>query len=195
MILLIDNYDSFTYNLSALIRSRLADPTALRVVRNDAAEADELLAAEAWTHVVLSPGPGHPRDAGLSLTVPPRAAHLPLLGVCLGHQVLAWLEGGDVTRTVHATHGSTVTVEHDGEGLFAGLDAPFDAALYHSLAVDPDTVPSSLSVSARSDRGTIMGVRHRTRPHEGVQFHPESFMTRVGERLIDTFLALGASPS
>lgn len=195
MILLIDNYDSFTHNLSALIASRADTGETLRIVRNDAADAHELVAAEPWTHVVLSPGPGHPRDAGLSCEVPPLVPQLPVLGVCLGHQVLAWLEGGDVARTPHATHGSTVEVTHDGRGVYAGLDGPFDAALYHSLAVDDARVPASLVVSARSDHGAIMGVRHRTRPHEGVQFHPESFMTRVGARLVDDFLALGPTPS
>ncbi len=191
MILLVDNYDSFTYNLSDLIRSRLPTPRDLVIVRNDAGEARALLASATWTHLVLSPGPGHPRDARLSVELPPLVPSLPVLGVCLGHQILAVLEGAVVTRTPHAAHGSTTRIEHDGRGLFSGIQGPFDAALYHSLAVDDSSVPHTLDVSARSEAGAIMAIRHRSRPHAGVQFHPESFMTPLGAHMIDNFLALG----
>ena len=195
MILLIDNYDSFTHNLSDLLRSRASAADELVIVRNDAADAAELLASAVWTHLVLSPGPGHPRAAGLSLELPPLVPDLPALGVCLGHQILAVLEGARVERTPHATHGSTARVNHDGRGLFSGIEGPFDAALYHSLAVEDSSVPQTLDVSARSEAGAIMAVRHRSRPHTGVQFHPESFMTPLGAHMIDNFLALGPNAS
>ena len=189
MILLIDNHDSFTHNLVQALGLAGADVRRLRVVRNDACPLEDLL-VERPSHVVLSPGPGHPRDAGLSLSILDACAEVPLLGVCLGHQAIAWQAGARVARSPRPTHGSAVAVVHAATGLFAGLASPFEAALYHSLRVEEDGLPPCLSVTARSGPGDIMGLRHVERPHYGVQFHPESFLTPDGIRLLRNFLDL-----
>lgn len=189
MILLVDNYDSFTFNLFqavAPLAARAGDE--VRVLRNDAATAD---AVATWrpSAVILSPGPGHPRDAGLSLTLPDRLPDTPTLGVCLGHQALATAAGARVERSPRPRHGRPIPVEHDGLAPFRDLPNPFEAALYHSLVVLEDGLPEDWAVSARSPEGDVMGLRHRERPHCGVQFHPESFMTAHGSALLSDFLA------
>ncbi len=186
MILLVDNYDSFTHNLWQALGACASDEE-VRVVRNDALTPVGL-AALAPRRVVLSPGPGHPRDARLSLAAPALLPHVPLLGVCLGHQVLALAEGGRVVRAPRPTHGRAVAILHDGQGLFAALPARFEAALYHSLIVEEATLPPSLQVAARTAAGDIMALRHVARPHVGVQFHPESFLTPAGPALLRAFL-------
>ena len=186
MLLLIDNYDSFTYNLAHRI-GELGAP--VKVVRNDAMTLAEIerLAPE---RIVISPGPGRPETAGVSVEVLRRFAdRVPLLGVCLGHQALAIAFGGKVDRARVPMHGKTSTVAHDGTHLFAGLTGPFEAGRYHSLVILPDAVPADFVVSAWvEDDRTIMGVRHTSRPIFGVQFHPESVLTPVGQRLLQNFL-------
>lgn len=188
MILIVDNYDSFTFNLHQALAAlpQLADEE-LRVVRNDAAPPAEVAAWKPRA-VILSPGPGHPRDAALSLTLPDALPDTPLLGVCLGHQALALAAGARVTRSPRPTHGRRVSIEHDGGAPLRGLASPFDAALYHSLVVTDEELPESLEVCARTPAGDIMALRHRHRPHCGVQFHPESFMTEHGPRLLADLL-------
>lgn len=188
-VLLIDNYDSFTHNLGQLIASLAGPAVALEVVRNDAEDAEDL-AAQPWSHVVLSPGPGHPRDSGLSLSLPALLPNTPVLGVCLGHQALAWAQGACIVRATRPTHGATQPVHHDRRGVFEGLPDPFDAALYHSLAVGSADWPATLTIRARSPHGDIMAAQHAARPHLGVQFHPESFMTPHGPRLVQRFLGI-----
>lgn len=189
MILVIDNYDSFTFNLVQLIGSRAPHGTEIKVIRNDALEPS-VVAQLAATHVVLSPGPGHPRDSNLSLHASRLLPSTPILGVCLGHQALALCYGARVERTSAPTHGRTVPVLHDGSPPMTGVGSPFDAALYHSLSVVRDSMPPELLVTATSPDGTIMAIRHRDRLHFGVQFHPESFMTNAGPQLLAAFLNL-----
>jgi anthranilate synthase/aminodeoxychorismate synthase-like glutamine amidotransferase len=186
-ILVIDNYDSFTYNLVDYIATAGAE---VRVERNDAVTADD---AEEWapTHVVVSPGPGTPREAGVSEEVVRRmAGQVPILGVCLGHQVICELYGGRVDRAGRIVHGKPDEVSHDGSALYAGLPSPFEAGRYHSLAALE--IPEALVVTARTPDGEVMGVRHRADPTYGVQFHPESVLTPHGRRLIENFLAMEA---
>ncbi len=186
MILLIDNYDSFTYNIYQHIAS-LGHP--LRVVRNDRVTLDEI-AAGGYAAVIISPGPGTPDDAGISKAVVERfAGRLPILGVCLGHQAIGEVFGGRVVRAPVPVHGKTSPVSHAGDGLYRGLPQPFTAGRYHSLIIDRGTLPDCLEVSAISDDGLIMGVRHKHLPVEGVQFHPESVLTPDGGRLLANFLA------
>jgi len=187
-VLVIDNYDSFTYNLVDYIATAGAQ---VRVERNDAVSAEE---AEAWapTHVVVSPGPGTPREAGVSEEVVRRmAGRVPILGVCLGHQVICELYGGRVDRAGRIVHGKPDDVTHDGSELFAGLPSPFEAGRYHSLAA-LQPIPDELVVTAHTPDGEVMGVRHRAEPTHGVQFHPESVLTPHGRRLIENFLAMEA---
>jgi para-aminobenzoate synthetase component 2 len=186
-IVLIDNYDSFVYNLAQALGSLGAECV---VVRNDAT-VDEL-ASLGPDGVVVSPGPGTPADAGVSVAaIREMAGAVPLLGVCLGHQCLASTYGARVGRAaVGPVHGKTSLVTHDAKGVFAGLPMPFEATRYHSLAVEEGSVPPVLRVTARSDDGTIMGLRHRDLPIEGVQFHPESVLSAEGDRLLDNFLGL-----
>ena len=158
MILLIDNYDSFTYNLFQLIAGVAGSPESVRVVRNDAASVDDLRSLSP-THLVLSPGPGHPLGSGLSLELPLAMPELPLLGVCLGHQALALAYGARVSRSPRPTHGRTVSMEHDDSPLFAGVPPRFDAALYHSLVVEPDSMPEVLAASAWTPDADIMAIR------------------------------------
>jgi anthranilate synthase component 2 len=185
MILVVDNYDSFTYNLVQLLLSQGAE---VHVVRNDAASADELLGADP-AGILLSPGPGGPLDAGVCLEILARRPRAPLLGVCLGHQCMGHAFGGEVGRAARLMHGKTSPVHHDGTGLFAGLPSPFEATRYHSLDVKAPNLPAELIANAWADDGTLMGMRHRDLPWHGVQFHPESILTQHGDRLIAAFLA------
>ena len=187
MILVIDNYDSFTYNLVHYLEE-LGAQTLVR--RNDALDAQEALALEPDA-VLLSPGPCTPNEAGVCLELLRAApAELPILGVCLGHQAIGQAFGGDVVRAQTLMHGKTSPVRHTGEGLFEGLDDGFTAARYHSLAVRRDTLPPELKVTAWTDDGEIMGLAHAKRPIHGVQFHPESIATLDGRRVLANFLRL-----
>ncbi len=187
MLVLIDNYDSFTYNLYQYLSELGAEVT---VVRNDAATAEDIDAL-APSHVVISPGPGTPGDGGISMDVIRRlAGRVPVLGVCLGHQCIGQVYGGVVEGAGEIMHGKTSVISHDGRGVFAGLPSPLEAIRYHSLAIRPDTVPGCLEVTARSESGVIMGVRHRQLPVEGVQFHPESVLTGAGHDILRNFLAM-----
>ncbi|MEZ5332356.1 MAG: aminodeoxychorismate/anthranilate synthase component II [Thermoanaerobaculia bacterium] len=186
MILVIDNYDSFTYNLVQML---LVEGEEVEVVRNDLEGVDALLAREPDA-IVLSPGPGRPEDAGVCPALVEAAPGVPLLGVCLGHQVLGAVHGAVVERAPSLLHGKTSLVRHDGAGLFAGLPDPFEATRYHSLAVREDTLPPELEPQAWADDGVLMGMRHRKEPWWGVQFHPESVLTREGPALLRNFLRL-----
>ena len=189
MLLLIDNYDSFTWNLYQYLSELGA---AVEVVRNDEASVEDCLAMGA-DRIVVSPGPCTPAEAGISVElIRAAAAAAPLLGVCLGHQAIGEAFGGRVGPAGEIMHGKVSTVTHDGRGVFAGLPQPFEAIRYHSLAIAPDSLPAELEVSARAESGVIMGVRHRSLPIEGVQFHPESIMTAPGHDLLRNFLATPA---
>ena len=190
MILLVDNYDSFTFNLYQYLGELGAD---VKVIRNDAMSADEALAL-APERIVISPGPGTPDEAGISLELV-RRSPVPLLGVCLGHQALGQAFGGQVVRAAKLMHGKTSEIRHDGRTIFAGLPDVFTATRYHSLVVAPESVPACLEVSAWTDGGVVMGLRHRERPLEGVQFHPESILTTAGKDLLRNFLGIGAKVS
>ncbi|AXC49794.1 aminodeoxychorismate/anthranilate synthase component II [Paracoccus suum] len=187
MILLIDNYDSFTWNLVHLLGEAGAE---IALHRNDALSVDEAMALGA-DGIVISPGPCDPARAGICVSLIRAAAEarVPLLGVCLGHQAIGEAFGGKVVRAVRAVHGKTDAIRHDGRGLFAGLPDPLTATRYHSLAVDPTSLPNCLEITARTDDGTIMGLMHRKLPIEGVQFHPESIASEGGRTMIDTFLS------
>ncbi len=185
MILLVDNYDSFTYNLYQYLGELGAEA---RVIRNDEMSAEDALALRP-EKVVISPGPGTPDQSGITLELIRRASgRVPVLGVCLGHQALGQVFGGRVVRAPRLMHGKTSEIRHDGRTLFAGLPQPFTATRYHSLVVAPDSVPSCLEVSAWTDDGIVMGLRHRDHPLEGVQFHPESILTSAGKDLLRNFL-------
>ena len=187
MILLLDNYDSFTYNLYQYLSELGAD---VRVVRNDQTTVDEI-ESMAPERVVISPGPGAPKEGGISIELIERlAGKLPILGVCLGHQCIGEAFGASVAYAGEIRHGKSSRIEHDGKGVFRGLPNPFEAIRYHSLAIVPETVPECLEVSAHSDSGVIMGVRHRDYAIEGVQFHPESILTSVGKDLLRNFLEM-----
>ena len=184
-VLLLDNYDSFTYNLYQYLGELGAE---VEVFRNDQLTVDEVLARRP-DRIVISPGPGNPDQAGISLELIARVPDtVPLLGVCLGHQALGQALGGTVVRAPSLMHGKTSEVHHDGRALFSGLPQPFTATRYHSLVVARDSVPDCLLVSAWTDDGVVMGLRHKTRPLEGVQFHPESIMTTAGKDLLRNFL-------
>ena len=185
MVLVIDNYDSFTYNLVQYLGEMGEE---LAVYRNDQITVDEVAAMKP-ERIIISPGPCTPNEAGISVeTIRRMARQCPILGVCLGHQSIGQAFGGDVVSAGEIMHGKTSMVSHDGKGVFEGLPNPFEAIRYHSLAIEPSTLPDDLEVTARSDSGVIMGVRHRTLAIEGVQFHPESIMTRVGHDLLRNFL-------
>lgn len=187
MILLLDNYDSFTYNLYQYLVELGAEVT---VYRNDAIDVADVLRLHP-DGIVISPGPCTPREAGISVPlIRAVAGHIPVLGVCLGHQAIAEAFGGRVVRAPTLMHGKTSQVYHDGTGVFAGLPSPFTAIRYHSLVVEAETLPAELCVSARSDDGVIMGIRHHQYPIEGVQFHPESILTEHGKALLANFLDL-----
>lgn len=186
-ILVVDNYDSFTWNLVQLLASVAGERARVHVVFNDVASAEALLATKPW-RVVVSPGPKGPADAGVSVAML-REAVCPVLGVCLGHQCLAVAFGARVVRAREPVHGKPEAITHDGRGLFAGVPSPFRAARYHSLTVDEATLPPSLRVTARARDGTVMALRHDTRALVGVQFHPESVLTEHGAALVRNFLA------
>ena len=182
---MIDNYDSFTYNL---VQAFLVLGALVEVHRNDAITVDEALRQD-HSHLVISPGPGTPRDAGISMRmIHAFAGRIPIFGVCLGHQSLVEVFGGKVVRASRLMHGKVSPVQHDGKGLFAGLPQDFEAGRYHSLIADPASIPAVLEVTARTAQGEIMGVRHRSLPIEGVQFHPESVLTPDGPILMGNFL-------
>lgn len=184
-LLLIDNYDSFTYNLVQAFMILGAD---VKVHRNDAITIDEARAIEP-THLVISPGPGTPADAGISMKmIEAFAGKVPILGVCLGHQSLVEVFGGHVVRAPRLMHGKTSMVRHDGLSVYQGLSRPFEAGRYHSLIAEPTTLPPELILTAQTQEGEIMGVRHRDLPIEGVQFHPESVLTPEGPKLMGNFL-------
>ena len=186
MILLIDNYDSFVYNLMHFLGELGAD---IEVRRNDALRADEALAL-APEAIVISPGPCDPDKAGVCLELVEKAAgHVPLLGVCLGHQCIGQAFGGRVLRAPVCMHGKLSRIHHDGTGAFAGLPSPFEATRYHSLTVERGTMPEDLEVNAWTEDGIVMGLRHRTQEVHGVQFHPESIASEHGHRLLANFLA------
>jgi anthranilate synthase/aminodeoxychorismate synthase-like glutamine amidotransferase len=188
MIFVLDNYDSFTYNLVQYLGELGA---VITVRRNDRVTIDEIAAMQP-THVVISPGPGRPEDAGVTLDViRGLGGAIPVLGVCLGHQAIGAAFGGRVVRAPIPVHGKTAVIEHDARGVFAGITEPFAAGRYHSLVVAEDGLPEELEISARTrGEGIIMGLRHRTRPIHGVQFHPESVLTGEGRRMLRTFLDL-----
>jgi len=187
MILLIDNYDSFTYNLAQLL-GQLGQQLLVR--RNDRISLDEVAALRP-ERIVISPGPCTPREAGISVDLIRRfAAEIPILGVCLGHQAIGQAFGGRVIRAPRLMHGKTSQIRHDGKTVFRGLPRPFTATRYHSLMVERRSLPRCLAVSAVSEDGVIMGLRHRDFPVEGVQFHPESVLTPAGAQLLDNFLRL-----
>ena len=190
-VLVIDNYDSFTYNLVQAIGSMGHD---LEVFRNDRIAPAEI-AARAPDRLVVSPGPCTPHEAGVSCAaIRELAGKVPILGVCLGHQCIAEVFGAKVVRAGRIMHGKTSMIKHDGRGVFRGLPDPFEATRYHSLLVPEETVPECLEVSARTaDQGEVMGLRHRKLPVEGVQFHPESFLTAEGPRLLANFLENGSA--
>jgi anthranilate synthase/aminodeoxychorismate synthase-like glutamine amidotransferase len=184
-LLLIDNYDSFTYNL---VQAFLVLGANVQVYRNDAITVPEALALNP-THLCISPGPGTPQDAGISMDmIRAFAGRVPVFGVCLGHQAIVEVFGGRVVRAGRLMHGKTSPVEHDGRGLFVGLPQPCEVGRYHSLIAQPESLPAVLQVTARTPEGEIMGVRHRDLAVEGVQFHPESVLTPEGPQLMQNFL-------
>ena len=187
MLLLIDNYDSFTYNLYQYLCELGAE---VDVVRNDKTTVAEI-EAMAPERIVISPGPCTPKEAGISVEVIRHfAGKLPLLGVCLGHQCIGEAFGGTVAGAGEIVHGKMSLIQHDGRGVLAGLPDPFPAIRYHSLSIQPDDLPDCLEVTARTDRGVIMGVRHKEHAVEGVQFHPESIKTDVGKDVLSNFLGM-----
>jgi anthranilate synthase component II len=189
-VLVIDNYDSFVYNLVQYLGELGADPI---VHRNDAITVDDV-ATIAPDAILLSPGPGRPEDAGILCdTIRTYAGRIPLFGVCLGHQAIGHVFGGTVTHAPAIMHGKTSTVTHDGRGVLTGVASPFVATRYHSLVIDPATMPDCLEVSARTEDGIVMGVRHREHAVEGVQFHPEAILTEAGHDIVGNFLAMATS--
>jgi anthranilate synthase/aminodeoxychorismate synthase-like glutamine amidotransferase len=184
-LLLVDNYDSFTYNL---VQAFLVLGAEVLVHRNDAITVEQAQALQP-THLCISPGPGTPQGAGVSMEmIRAFAGHIPVLGVCLGHQSIVEVFGGDVVRAGRLMHGKVSPVDHDAKGVFAGAPQPMQVGRYHSLIAKPETLPSILEVTARTPEGEIMGVRHRELNIEGVQFHPESVLTPEGPRLMGNFL-------
>jgi anthranilate synthase/aminodeoxychorismate synthase-like glutamine amidotransferase len=187
MILMIDNYDSFTYNLVQYIEMMGVE---VKVFRNDAINV-EMVEKMAPEGIVISPGPGRPSGAGASIAVIKAfSGKIPILGVCLGHQAIAEAFGGVIVKAGKLMHGKTSVVNSDGKTIFAGIANPFDAMRYHSLVVERATLPECLEITAESDDGEIMGLRHREMAVEGIQFHPESIMTRVGKRILRNFLTM-----
>lgn len=187
-MLLIDNFDSFTYNL---VQAFAAMGVDVRTYRNDAITVNEAYNLQP-THLLISPGPGRPENAGVSLEmVAAFAGTLPIFGVCLGHQCLVSHFGGEIVRADRLMHGKTSEISHDGLGIYVGLPQQFVAGRYHSLGAQRETIPDALTITAQTDKGEIMGVRHREWPIEGVQFHPESILTPEGDRLMANFLRAG----
>ena len=191
VILMLDNYDSFTYNLVQEL-SEVGD-VAIEVVRNDVSSVDDLLSLEPQA-IVISPGPGTPEDAGVSMDLVRGAASLPLLGICLGHQAIAAVHGGKVVRAPEPVHGKTSRILHDGAGLFQDLPNGFEATRYHSLVVERDSLADNLAVTAWTGEGDVMAIRDCERPHFGVQFHPESYLCHEGKRLLARFLKIAGLP-
>ena len=193
MLIVIDNYDSFTWNLVHYLGELGAD---CRVFRNDAVSVEQVIALQPQG-IVLSPGPGYPESAGICLDLVEKAADaVPMLGVCLGHQAIGQAFGGRVVRAPTLMHGKLSAIRHDGQGLFDGLPQGFDATRYHSLTVERDSLPETLEVNAETDQGVIMGIKHRERPIYGVQFHPESIASEHGHALLANFLrAAGQQPA
>ncbi len=188
-MLLIDNYDSFTYNL---VQAFAALDVEVIVHRNDAITVDEARALSP-TYLVISPGPGRPEEAGISLEmIAAFAESIPVLGVCLGHQCLVTHFGGDIVRAERLMHGKTSMARHDGKTIFDGLSQPFEVGRYHSLCAEHNSLPTTLELTAQTERGEIMGVRHKDLPLEGVQFHPESVLTPEGDRLMANFLRMSS---
>ncbi len=186
-ILLVDNYDSFTYNL---VQGFAANGAEVLVYRNDAIDVAQARALEP-SHLVISPGPGRPEDAGISCAlIRAFAGRVPILGVCLGHQCLVAEFGGEIVRAERLMHGKTSFVKHDGRTLYAGLPQPFEAGRYHSLCVEKTSLPGVFAVTAETEQGEIMGVRHQDLSIEGVQFHPESVLTPAGGRLMVNFMGM-----
>lgn len=194
MLLIIDNYDSFTYNIVQTIAGsyKKAGETAdIQVFRNDKITAAEIEALNP-ARILISPGPCTPAEAGISIEVIRHfAGKIPLLGICLGHQSIGEAFGGKTVRAGRIMHGKTSPIHHDGKSVFEGLDKPFDGMRYHSLVIEEETIPDCLTVTARTDQGELMGVRHKTLAVEGVQFHPESIMTRAGIALLENFTSPG----
>ncbi|TWT40984.1 Aminodeoxychorismate/anthranilate synthase component 2 [Phycisphaerae bacterium RAS1] len=191
MIVLIDNYDSFTYNLVQRI-GELDATRPIRVYRNDRVTLEQI-AADHPTHLIISPGPCTPREAGISNdAIRHFAGKLAILGVCLGHQCLGFTSGGNIVRARRLMHGKTSMIQHDGRGIFRGLSNPFQATRYHSLVIEPVSLSADFEVSATADDDAteIMAIRHRSLPIEGVQFHPESFLTPEGPKLLANFLGI-----
>ena len=188
-MLLIDNYDSFTYNL---VQAFAAHGAEVMVYRNDMISVDEALALEP-THLVISPGPGRPEDAGVSLDmIAVFAGKIPVLGVCLGHQSIVQQQGGEIVRAERLMHGKTSEIRHDGKSVFEGISQPFEVGRYHSLCAKVESLPDTLEVTAKTDSGVIMGVRHKSLQIEGVQFHPESVLTPEGDTLMTNFMRIEA---
>ena len=187
MIIIIDNYDSFTYNLVQQIG---AFGERMEIYRNDKVSIEEI-EGKMPDHIIISPGPCTPKEAGISNDIIKNfSGKIPILGVCLGHQCIAYTYGADVVRARRLMHGKTSMIKHDGKTIYKGLSNPFVATRYHSLIVKEDTLPGFLEVTARADDDEIMGIRHKEYPLEGVQFHPESFLTEEGPKLLKNFLAL-----
>ena len=185
MIIMIDNYDSFTYNLVQYLEQIGA---SVKVIRNDAASISDLVSWDP-AGIVISPGPGRPESAGISLPVVKQfSGKVPILGVCLGHQAIGAAFGGKVVSAKRLMHGKTSMIHSDGKTIYQGINKPFEAMRYHSLAVSRENFPECLEISSESDDGEIMGIRHLNHPTEGIQFHPESIMTRVGKRLLRNFV-------
>ena len=188
MLLVIDNYDSFTYNLVQYLGELGAD---MKVVRNDEVSVDEIENDLRPERILISPGPGTPNDAGITLSAIERfAGRLPILGVCLGHQAIGQHFGGEVVRAPVPVHGKPVEIKHDGKTIFDGIPQDFSAGRYHSLVVERNSVPDCLEISAESPDGLVMAMRHRTERIEGVQFHPESILTDHGKKLLKNFLSI-----
>ena len=187
VVLIIDNYDSFTYNLVQCIGA-MDLKRKIDVRRNDAVTLDEI-ASEKPSHIVISPGPCTPNEAGISVALVERfAGEIPILGVCLGHQCIGQAFGAKIVRAPRLMHGKTSTIHHVGTGVYYGLSNPFTATRYHSLCIDRETLSDEFEVTAWTDRDELMGIRHTSLPLEGVQFHPESFLTEQGPRLVENFL-------
>ncbi|HHT9124817.1 MAG TPA: anthranilate synthase component II [Candidatus Brocadiia bacterium] len=186
MVLIIDNYDSFTYNLVQAVGAMGAEVT---VMRNDKVTIPQIEQMNPG-HIIISPGPCTPKEGGISNDVIKRlSGKIPILGVCLGHQCIAYSYGADVVRARRLMHGKTSMIMHDGKTIFKGIQNPFEATRYHSLIVKEDTLPDCFEVSARADEDEVMGIRHKEFPLEGVQFHPESFLTEEGPKLLKNFLS------
>jgi anthranilate synthase/aminodeoxychorismate synthase-like glutamine amidotransferase len=185
MILVLDNYDSFTYNLVHLVGRHTSDVTVIRNDDRTVAEVREM----APDGILISPGPGRPEDAGITKgLIRELGDSTPIFGVCLGHQAIGEVFGGTVTHAKELMHGKTSTVSHDGQSVFEGVEQNFEATRYHSLVVDRASVPSVLEITAQTEDGTVMGLRHRSLPIEGIQFHPESVLTKAGPRMIENWL-------